>query len=270
MQRSSFSASLIFCSSCRACSELSQTIKVFKNRVSFWRSVICAGLQKGHLSVCCARSLEVRQRWVSSCELVGSESESLYLCAAGLIKTSLTRCRSRDLMPYFGSNTLRQCGMAVAQDSLRGFPAEAGIGNGNSVAQVGRLLRKRLAAFMQIAFQHCPNQDTIPCHALLDHAAPDILLSRMLFTGIGMTAIHHQHRGQTGLSQLSLGLAQAVEIVISAEPSAAQDHVADGIPGCANDARRSVLVNPEKAVRCACRAHGIEGNLQPAIGAVLK
>ena len=79
--------------------------------------------------------------------------------------------------------------VAAAQHSFGDFPTEARIGDGDSRGQFGSVFGEGLAAFLQIAFHHRPDQGLVSGGALLDDAAPDIFLARVLFGGISVAAI---------------------------------------------------------------------------------
>src|SRR5207249_2312662 len=143
---------------------------------------------------------------------------------------------------------LAQLLMPVAEHSLGGFPTDTGVGDRDAAAQVRRPFGYRLIAFLQITFDHQADQRRVSPRALSDHAVPDFLLARVLFAGVGVAAIHHQHLGQAGLLEDRGSRDDAVGVVIRPQPAAAQDNVAVPISGCADDARDPLLVDAQKTV----------------------
>src|SRR5437868_13170291 len=136
----------------------------------------------------------------------------------------------------------RKDAVTPAQHPLGSVPAEAGIADRNSVAQFARIFWERLVPLAQEAFHHQANQRASASGALFDHTAPNILLAGMLFGGVGVAAIDHQHGRETGLSEFRFGIADALVIVIRLEAATPKDDVTGGIPCRADDTREAVLV----------------------------
>src|SRR6266566_4770753 len=108
--------------------------------------------------------------------------------------------------------------------------------------------REGLVAFFQVALDHHADERVIASGAFGYDTAPDFLLARVLFAGVGVAAVHHEHRWQIRLCQRGCGLAQALGVVIWAEPATAQNDVAGRITRRANDAGYAALTIPKKAV----------------------
>src|SRR6266545_3284399 len=108
-------------------------------------------------------------------------------------------------LPPPSGNTLlfcsAHCFMPVAQHALGGFPTHARVGDGNTVAQPGWFSGNRLTALLQITLDHQADESGVPGSALVEDALPDFLLARVLFSRVGMAAVHHEYRRQTGLLQ---------------------------------------------------------------------
>src|SRR2546425_10503065 len=85
--------------------------------------------------------------------------------------------RRRELtLPCF-----RKRRMSPAEHPFRDVPTKTSVRHRNSIPQRSRIARKWLIPLVQIAFDHYPNQRARPADTLLDHAAPDIFLSGVLF-----------------------------------------------------------------------------------------
>src|SRR6266700_5040261 len=129
--------------------------------------------------------------------------------------------------------------------------------------------RERLVALLQVALDHHADERVIASGAFGYHTVPDFLLARVLFAGVGVAAVHHEHRWQIRLSQRGCGLAQALGVGVWGEPATAQNGVSGRMTRRANDAGYAVLIDAQEAVRRARRTHGVNSNLQAAVGAVL-
>ena len=57
--------------------------------------------------------------------------------------------------------------------------------------QLGQIIRNRLAAFAQVAFDHRADERFVASDTLLHQTVPNVLLTGMLLGGIGVAAIHH-------------------------------------------------------------------------------
>ena len=104
--------------------------------------------------------------------------------------------------------------MGPPQHPLSRLPANAGIGDRNAVAQLAQLVRDLLVPGVQITFNHEANDGDIARQALLENRAPYLFLVFVLLAGIGMAAIHHEHRVKAGLMQLTTRRGDMVRVVI--------------------------------------------------------
>src|SRR5258708_15674613 len=115
--------------------------------------------------------------------------------------------------------------MTPTEHTLGRLPAQARIGNGNAVAQLGGGFREWLVALMEIALKHHSDQRLGPARPLPDDAAPDFLLAGMLFAGICVTAIDHQDWRQGPLDEPGFSLADALGSIFSAHSTAPETNV---------------------------------------------
>ena len=106
--------------------------------------------------------------------------------------------------------------------------------------------------------------------ALLDDTAPNLFLAGVFLARVGMAAIHHHDRRQARAFQFDFSLPNALGFIVRAQAADAKDDMTGRIAGRSNDAGDAFLIDPQKTVRCAGGLHGVQSDLQAAIGAVLE
>src|SRR6266545_79647 len=177
-------------------------------------------------------------------------------------------------LPPPSGNTLLFCSahrfLPVPQHALGRFPADTGVGDRHAVTQILQAFWNRLTALLQITLDHQADESGVPGSALVEDALPDFLLARVLFSRVGMAAVHHEYRRQTGLLQRDDGGSDAFGIVVRLPTTAAQYDVTVRISRRADDAGDAVLIDAEKTVGRARGRHGVNGDLQAAVGRVFE
>jgi len=163
-----------------------------------------------------------------------------------------------------------ELGGAPAEEAFGGFPADAGVGDGDAVAEFVNGSGEGLVAFEEVAFEHDAHEGQGAVAALLDDAAPDVFLSGRDFAGVGVAAVDHDDLGQPGGGELLFGLADAFGVVVGALTSATEDDVAPRIARGADDAGDAVLVHAEESVGVTGGLHGVNGHLKAAVGPVFE
>ena len=135
---------------------------------------------------------------------------------------------------------------SLPEHAFGDIPAEAGVGDADTVAQFSQIWPDRLVAFEQVTFQHDAEDRFTAFDQLQDQILPDIFLAGMLFSGIGVTAIHHDTIGKARLGQQRRRVRNTDGIIIGTAVAPTQDHVAIRISLCFNDGHCSLLVNSQE------------------------
>ena len=157
----------------------------------------------------------------------------------------------------------------MPEHALGDFPAQAGVGDADTVLQVLRVLQF-LSAFGQVALDHNADERLAAIGWLGDEVDPHVFLTGMLLARIGMAAIDHGDFGQFGGLQLGGGFGDGSRVEIGAGSSSPQDDMAVVIAGGPDHRGDSFLIHAQKMMRVSGRQHGVDDDLQGTVGAVLE
>lgn len=130
-------------------------------------------------------------------------------------------------------------------------PADAGIGDALAVDQLAAG-NEFLRARDQIAFEHHADDAAISRGDLARDIAADSRLAGMVFTTVGVAAIDHDARGETGFFEQRGGFVDGGRVVVHGLAAAAQNDVAILIAGGEEDGGLAVFRVAEEGVRMAC------------------
>ena len=159
--------------------------------------------------------------------------------------------------------------MGFTKRPFGGFPVDALVGDGDAVPDLIKILGNRLIAGLQETFYHHPGNGTVPRHDLVDDVFQDQRLLLVVFLGIAVAAVDHDGRNEVVPGQHFLGIPDVVRIVVGLLPPA-QDDVNVGVAGGLDDGGEPVTVDAEEGVGVERRNHGIDGDLEVAVGAVFE
>ncbi len=160
--------------------------------------------------------------------------------------------------------------MRVTEHPLGIRPADAFVGDGNAIFQLGKILAARLIAGFEVAFDHNGADASIAGADLFDDILEDGFLSFVILVAVGMAAVDHDPDRQAGLAEHLLGATDVLGLVVGTMVAAAQHDMHVAVPGGGDDGVATVIVDTEKVVGMQGGVHGIDGDLQIAVGAVLE
>ena len=123
---------------------------------------------------------------------------------------------------------------------------------------------------MKMALEHGSDDPAAAFGALVQQTLPHIGLAFWILAGVCMTAIDHECGVQTCLAKRIAGGLDIIRAEIRAISAATEDDMAVGIASGLDDARRAILIDTEKTMRCARGAHGIDGSLHTAVCCIFK
>ena len=149
-------------------------------------------------------------------------------------------------------------------------PADAGVGDGHAVAQLARVVAERLLALEQVALDHQADHTHVAGVALRKHVAERDRLERVVLVRVGVAAIDEHLARQPGALEAIVDGVHVVSGVVRPVGAAAQHHVAVRVPVRQHRARAAVAVDAQKRVRLTRGQHGVDGDLDVALGAVLE
>ncbi len=149
-------------------------------------------------------------------------------------------------------------------------PVEARVGDGNTVAEAGPAGGDRLTAGLEVAFDHHPNEAGVTGSALFDDGTPDDFLFEGLLAGVGVAAIDHDDGVETSFLESGEGFLDAFGVVVGSDMTAAEDGVPPRVAGGTDDGGEAVAVDAEKTVGVHGGSHGVDGDLETAVGAVFE
>jgi hypothetical protein len=92
----------------------------------------------------------------------------------------------------------------------------------------------------------------------------------MLLGTIPMRTIHHQPRRQPSLAQFLRTSLDVLSRVIRALGAASEDNVREGVSLGLDDGGEALLGDGEEGVACCGGAHGVDGDVDGTVGAVLE
>ena len=95
-------------------------------------------------------------------------------------------------------------------------------------------------------------------------------LDGRVFAGVGVAAVHHDGLAQIGFLQCLLTQGNVHRIVVGLTTATAQYYVTVVVALGADDGAFTLLVDTQEAVRMGDRLHGVNSNIQAAVGAVLE
>src|SRR5690554_5013169 len=153
---------------------------------------------------------------------------------------------------------------------LGGFPVDTGVGYRHAVLQVCQVFRNRLVAPVDVAFHHQALDRLVAFQDLVGNVLHYQRLDGRVFAGVGVAAVHHDGLAQVGFLQRLLTQGNVHRIVVGLTTATAQYYVTVVVALGADDGAFTLLVDAQEAMRMGDRFHGVNSNIQAAVGAVLE
>src|SRR5690554_4548604 len=157
-----------------------------------------------------------------------------------------------------------------ADSFLGGFPVNTAIGYSHAVLQVCQVFRNGLATPVDVAFHHQALDGLVAFQDLVGNVLHHQRLNSRVFAGVGVAAVHHDGLAQVGLLQSLFAQGHTHGVIVGLATATTKHHVAIVVALGADNGAFTLLVNTQEAVRVGDRLHGVNGNVQAAVGAVLE
>jgi len=158
--------------------------------------------------------------------------------------------------------------MSGEEKFLRLFPADAAVGDGNTVFELGEVVGEFLGPLADVAFEHQSDEVGITGGPLTDGFHPGTSLFVEVLVGIGVAAIDHDSGIELGCEQGLRGGFDAGFVVVGAGAASTENQVAPGVPLGLYDAGLAVGIDPEETVGMTGSLHGLNGDVQVAVGGI--
>src|SRR5262249_47554369 len=127
-----------------------------------------------------------------------------------------------------------------------------------------------LAAVDEEALHHHADDRGLACGHLRGDVARDDGLAAVVLAAVAVAAIDHQPWRQSPAVERRGRLTPACRLLSPSRLSAAQDHVAVGIPARGDDRAERLLGHTQEAKRVRTRARRVDGDLYVTVRAVLE
>src|SRR5690606_30006233 len=158
----------------------------------------------------------------------------------------------------------------VANGFFGGFPVDTGVGDGYAVFQVSQVFWNRLTTPVDVAFHHQALDRLIAFQNLVCHILHYQRLNSRILAGVGVAAIDHNGFAQLGLVQCLFAQGNADGIVVWFAATTTKHHMAVVVALGANNGNFALLIDAQEAVGMRDRLHGVNRNVQAAVGAVVE
>ena len=173
------------------------------------------------------------------------------------------------------------------------FPADTSIGDTDTILETGFALRGNLLTsykcisvclffdhtqpglwflltLVDVALNHDTHDRILARSNLLSKDTSHLGLVLVVLLRVSMAAVNHKTSGKTLGSQLSLGLLDALGVIVGALLASTENDEAVRVAHGANNGSNTWLGDREEVVRVLDRANGIHSNIQSAVGTVLE
>ena len=157
----------------------------------------------------------------------------------------------------------------LVQDRHRHLPAQAGVGDALAVDQARRVGEILTALDEEALHQHADDAALAPADLRRD-VPRHLRLAAIVLLAVAVARVDHQPRRRSGGAEGGERLSDAGRLVVRAALPAPQDHVAVGVAAGRDDAGEALFGDAQEAVRMGGRAHRVDRDLHPAVGAVLE
>ncbi len=172
-------------------------------------------------------------------------------------------------MGYFLGEERGEGGVGFADRGFGFVPADAAVGDGNSVLEVCFGLGEGLVAGVEVALDHGADHGIIG-EALAHDFFEDGGLTAGFFGAVGVVAVDHDGGFESGIEECFAGFGDVLGGIVGAAGTAAEDDVAVGVALGGDGVGLSGVVDPEKGLFLAGGFDGVDGDGESAVGAVFE
>src|SRR5438093_7290856 len=151
----------------------------------------------------------------------------------------------------------------------RHLPAHAGVGDALAVAQRG-WVGQLLAAVDEKALHHHAEDCGLAVGDLLGDVAPGDRLAAVVLVAVAVARVDHEPRRKPSVDERRGRLLHAHGVVVGTARAPAQDDVAIGVTARGDNRAEPLLGHAGELVGMPGGAHGVDGDLDAAVGAVLE
>ena len=160
--------------------------------------------------------------------------------------------------------------MDFADERFGGWPVDAGVGDGDAVAQVFFRLGEGLVAGAEVAFDHGAHDAVVAADDLREDLADDVRLALGFFGGVVVRAVDQDGFGEPGFGEELLGLGDVRGRVVGTGGAAAENDVTIGIAAGDDGGGGAVEIDAEKSLGLGGGLDGVDGGGDGTIGAVFE
>lgn len=130
--------------------------------------------------------------------------------------------------------------------------------------------KKKRLALVDVALNHDAHNTSLAVLKLLRNFGSDLGLVLVVLIRIAVAAVNHQALAQAALLQRSLGLGDALRIVVGALGTATEDDEAVLVANGSDDGNDTRLGDGQEVMGMSDSANSINGNTQGTVSAVLE
>ena len=170
---------------------------------------------------------------------------------------------------YFLGEERGEGGVGFADCGFGVVPADAAVGDGNSVLEVCFGLGEGLVAGVEVALDHGAD-DGFVGEALAHDFFEDSGLTTGFLGAVGVVAVDHDGGFESGIEEGFAGFGDVLGGIVGAFGSASEYDVAVGVAFGGDGAGLSGVVDPEKGLFLAGGFDGVDGDGESAVGAVFE
>ncbi|MCY1413026.1 hypothetical protein D9M71_284480 [compost metagenome] len=121
-----------------------------------------------------------------------------------------------------------------------------------------------------MAFEHHAHQRAVALQALLENIGEHMRLAQWVLAAVGVAAVDHDPRRYGRLGQVVMNLGNVLALVVWPAVPTPQYQVGVRVALGFDDRRVPLGIDAEVAVRVSGAAHGVAGDADAAVGAVLE
>lgn len=157
----------------------------------------------------------------------------------------------------------------VAEHSLGGLEVDAAVSDGDTRLQVGSALTVALlVALVDVTLDHDTNELLVALRDLLSNGGKHLGLVAVVLLGVAVGAVDHDV--DPALADLLLNGSNRLRVVVSTTGAASENDEAVLVAPGGGDGEDTLLGDTHEVVRAAGRLHGVDGNTDVTVSAVLE